>query len=504
MDNSNKENKRVLVWFDNGPYAYINFGICTALKKFEALNFSGIIATQQDLSFFQNQKINSFENILYYPECYLKKNSYDLKLLKEYEQKYTLDIWLDIYSERFFHKHRTHFHKFTKDEILSIVFHSIQFFISSLETIKPDLIIMQTAGENIANFLLYQIAKKIGIKVLMINAIHIHNKVVLSDNLISREISDEFTKILPTFTNSESLYNSKFIQNQSLAETIKIQSSFSFDNSNFSQKMKHYFKRLSNDPEPIYQNVGKTKSKMLKTKYDSHFETKKREQFLHEHSIKQIEDKNFIYFPLHTEPEAKILSTSPFYSNQIGVIENIARSIQIDQILYVKEHPGQKSKLWRSIEDYKKIIELPNVKLVHPTFNSQELISKSVAVISITGSTGFEALFYKKPVILFSDEYYDVLSMVKKVENITQLPNIIKNHLKNFKFNNIELNALMTAINTQSISLPYFSIMKDGLILSSIQRNSENPQKCIEQFQKFYSTYENYFELIAKTICSKI
>ena len=495
------EKSNCLLWFDRGPYTYINFALCRSINKNKKMNFYGLTASNYDIDFLKNQNF-LFKDLYYYPECYIDKPTYDLNYLQKIEEEYDLNLWLIIYSERMFHKYRNNFHKFSHDEILSIVYHSIRFFIKSLEKIKPDIIIMQTAGENIANFLLYKIAKKIGIKIIMINAIHIHNHIILSDNLISREISDEYSKIFINFDNSNPMYDENFIKNQSLSETVKIQSDFVFDSLTHSQKIKHYFKRVNSEPEPIYQNFGKSKSKMLKAKYEFPKLVKKREDFLFQHSINKIEDENFIYFPLHTEPESKILSTALFFSDQINVVENIAHSLPMGHILYVKEHPGQKSKFWRSIDDYKKILELQNVKLVHPDFNSQELISNCNAVISITGTTGFEALFYKKPVILLSDEYYDVLSMVKKVNDITQLPKIIKNHLNNFKFNPLELNALMVATNSKSLQIPYFSIMKDALIISSIQRNVGG-KKSNDLFEKFYSTYEKYFDLIAKSIGSK-
>ena len=402
-----------------------------------------------------------------------------------------------------FHKYRNSFHKFSRDEVLSIIFYSIQFFIEYLEKIKPEIIIMQTAGENVSNFLLYKIAKKLGIQIMMVNTVHVHDKFIISNNLIGREISDEYSKIISTYENSDSLYDENFIKDQSFYESIKVQSDFIFDNSNNSQKFKHYLKRMNDDPEPIYQNYGKSKSKMLKAKYGIPAMIKKREKFLFSNSINQIEDENFLYLPLHTEPEAKILATAPFFSDQINIVENVARSIPVDQILYVKEHPGQRSKFWRPIDDYERITELQNVKLVHPDFKSQELISKCNAVISIMGSTGFEALFYKKPVFLFSDEYYDVSSMVKKVKDIVQLPEIIKNHLKNFQFSNLELNALMDATNSCSIDVPYFSMMKDALVVSSTQKNA-GTEKSIDVFEKFYSTYEKHFEVIAKSMISKI
>ena len=500
---SDGKNENIIVWLDFDAYAYVNFGIISALSKLDKFNFIGIVANQENLSFFQNQQIVPFKKLIYYPDCYIQKPTFNLENLKKLEEKYGLNLWLDVYTERSFYKYWTEFHKFTKEEILSIAENSISFFVDILEKFKPKLVLMQQAGENISNLLLYRIAKKMKIKILMPIPVHTHNTIIISDNIGSREISDEFKKLMKDFTNESKIYDEEFIKKSNLIETVNVQLKFN-SNTTFSQKINHYIKRLSHNPEPIYKNIGKTKLKMIKYKYQNHFEIKKRKQFLDNKSIKSIEDKKFVYYPLQSEPEAKVLTESPFYSNQIALIENIARSIPIDLVLYVKEHPIQKTKLWRTIEDYNKILALPNVKLVHPSVNSQELISKSQGVIVINGSVGFEGLFYKKPIILFGDEYYDELSMVTKITSLTTLPDSISNALSNFKFNNKELNALMQAVNDQTISIPYFSIIKDGVVLSSIQRNENDFNLTTKHFQKFYDTHKNHFELIAQTIYSKL
>ena len=206
---------------------------------------------------------------------------------------------------------------------------------------------------------------------------------------------------------------------------------------------------------------------------------------------------------MQSMPEAKVLTISPFYSNQITLIENIAKSIPINTILYVKEHPIQKTKLWRSVEFYKKIVTIPNVKLIHPSVNSQELIANTKAVVLISGGTGFEAIFHKKPVILFSDEIYEELSTVTKVSKFDNLHKEISDAIKNYKFNIKEINALMKVIEKHAITIPYFEIIKEGVTLSAIQRNKKNPQLTLQYFKKFHEKYEKSFEQYAKAIYLK-
>lgn len=496
-----KDIPNIVVWLDFDAYAYITFGIITELSKLGKFNFIGIVTTKQDMEFFQKQRIVPFKKLIYYPECYINKSSYNLNNLKKFEKDFNVNLWLDLFSERSFYKYWVEFHKFSKEEIFSITERSIDFFINIFKKYEPKLVLTQFVGENISNLLLYRIAKKMDVRILMPHVSYIHNKIIMTNNFISKEISDEYKKIILDFDDDSEKYNEKFIKQKYVAETVNIILNFNYNTTTFSQKINHFIKRLSNDPEPIYKNIGKTKLKMLIHRFKNNFRIKSREKFLYENSNEIIEEEKFIYFPLTSEPEAYKLITTPFYSNQVTFVENVAKSIPIDTVLYVKEHPVQKIKSWRDIKDYKKIIDIPNVKLIHPNVKSQELISKCQAVISVGGATGFEALFYKKPVIVFADEHYDELSAVTKVRKLLQLPDYIKKSMSQFKHNNKQLNALMKAYDIHCITVPLASMTKDGVVLSSIQRHGNNSDVTLENFNKFHKNYEKYFKLMAEKCC---
>ena len=69
--------------------------------------------------------------------------------------------------------------------------------------------------------------------------------------------------------------------------------------------------------------------------------------------------------------------------------------------LYVKEHPTQgPARNWREIPFYEDILKLKNVKLFHPEFDSKELLKKCELVISVGGTSSFEALFFGKPSLI--------------------------------------------------------------------------------------------------------
>ncbi len=235
---------------------------------------------------------------------------------------------------------------------------------------------------------------------------------------------------------------------------------------------------------------------MLSWRWNQLFQLRKRQNFLEKYALKNIPEKKFIYFPLPVQPESQSYAWDPFHVNTISIIENIAKSIPSNYLLFVKEHPGQKAKNWRSIEIYEKIIALPNVRLLHHNVNNYEMISKSNLVILINNSSGLEALFYKKPVIVFGDVFYDITSMVKKVDKIEDLPSVIYDSLFSFKFSNDELSFLMESIERNHILVHYWDIMKQFIQLDSTLIHL-GTEKAIIQFEKVFEQHDEDFSKIA-------
>jgi hypothetical protein len=162
----------------------------------------------------------------------------------------------------------------------------------------------------------------------------------------------------------------------------------------------------------------------------------------------------------------------------------------------VKEHPGQQLKLWRPIDYYKTILEMPNVKLIHPNVNSELLTSKSNLVISITGTPGFEAVLQHKPVLLLSNTFYESLSLVTKVEKYSDLPSLIKNSINLTTTNSNELAYLIKAIENLSINIPYIEMWKEAILIPSTLRHG-SIDNAKNHFGNFYKKYVNEFDKIA-------
>lgn len=136
----------------------------------------------------------------------------------------------------------------------------------------------------------------------------------------------------------------------------------------------------------------------------------------------------FYYYPMHLEPEAVVLYWGDgIYKDQVKLIENIAAQLPPDIFLYVKDHPHGGA--YRSLSDYQKIKNIPNVKLINPSIKGKYLISNSKAVLTINGTSGFEALLLNKQVYTFGNSFYDSFSRVKKINHIKELRNVLYDNI---------------------------------------------------------------------------
>lgn len=103
---------------------------------------------------------------------------------------------------------------------------------------------------------------------------------------------------------------------------------------------------------------------------------------------------NFIYVPLHLEPEATSLMYSPWLQNQIELVRLISLAIPIGVKILVKENPKMIS--IRDTNYLKKIKSIPGVLLVSDIYETIELNKKSICTISLAGTACLEAAILGK------------------------------------------------------------------------------------------------------------
>ena len=147
--------------------------------------------------------------------------------------------------------------------------------------------------------------------------------------------------------------------------------------------------------------------------------------------------ERFILFPLHFQPEATTMVFAPFHENQLAVAENIAKSVPAGHRLYVKEHMAMwgRHPLWF----YKRLRRIPSIKLIRPEVDIHDLLKQCAAVVTITSTTGLEAILYGKPVVVLGNIFYSIFDCVYKVHSYEELPHVLIKATKEFRHDQEEV-----------------------------------------------------------------
>ncbi len=136
------------------------------------------------------------------------------------------------------------------------------------------------------------------------------------------------------------------------------------------------------------------------------------------------QNENYFYYPLHAEPEAAVLYRGDgIYEGQVKLIENIAEQLPPGVNLYIKDHPHRSA--FTDMIYFERLKRIPNLKIIDPFFSGKVITFYSKGIITISGTTGFEAILFNKPVVLLGQSFYMNSNRVIQVKNIRELRDVI-------------------------------------------------------------------------------
>ena len=172
--------------------------------------------------------------------------------------------------------------------------------------------------------------------------------------------------------------------------------------------------------------------------------------------------------------------------NRLKTSKNIAKNLPSDITLLVKEHPMAVG--YRPKSYYQEINNIENVQIVGPLENLSEIIKNAKMLITISGTSAFEAILRKIPVIHFGDLPFEVLNdnMIKKVDNFENLKDSYHLLLKNYQYNEPEIVRYIQSCIRKSVPLDFYS-----LFLKKAEIRINDRQVELEK-QKQLSYLENY------------
>jgi len=491
-------NNKILFWIDD---SLIHFGIAHSLQKLSNFELYSIISVaNKKKDFFKKQNLVEFKNIWFHNDIETNTSpSHSIEYLEQFEKKYAIDLWKLIYNDRIFYNFNE-FYKFTRDQVLGIVEQEIRFFEKILDDVKPDFVFLLPVLR--PSYLFYLICKSRNIIPIILNASRIPGKSILNSD-------DHELKFQKSIINSRETIP-KISLNEFLSQSMHKQ---------VTEESTHWLKPnrtflsagfkfiLSNNSSENsnYAYFGRSKGKVLTNYFYDFFRVRKRENWLNQNAENHIETKKpFIFFPLHLEQEMSLLIRAPFYTNQLEIIKNIVKSLPIGYELYVKEHPLMYVRSWRKISIYKEIMNLPNVRLIHPSVASNELLEKCSLVITISGTTSLDAGFFQKPAIIFSKRSdVPILSHMSLLNNFEDLPSLIKKLITS-KCDNSEYFQYIEFVKKNSFDVDFANLVEnydDHFHYSGFLTDMKID---IDEMKKLLSKIKTQNDQIAKKIIEKI
>lgn len=164
--------------------------------------------------------------------------------------------------------------------------------------------------------------------------------------------------------------------------------------------------------------------------------------------------EKFIIFFLHYQPEETTSPNGGMFANQFLCIETLLRNTPSDVLIYVKEHPNQfmshmQGHTKRIREFYDDLSSNPRVRLVPLDIDSFSLMTKAIAVSTVTGTVGWEAAARKKPVIIFGSIWYERMKGVLRVFD-DKTASSIPQFIQEYKYNEQDIVDYLNAFSSIS------------------------------------------------------
>lgn len=115
--------------------------------------------------------------------------------------------------------------------------------------------------------------------------------------------------------------------------------------------------------------------------------------------------ERFVYVPLHYQPELTTAPQGGVFGDQALAIETLLDQLPSDVHVVAKENPKQGSfNRERTFTD--RLRQLDRLTVVHPSMSSGILEERCLAVATVTGTAGWEAIRDSRPCICFGHAWY--------------------------------------------------------------------------------------------------
>lgn len=345
-----------------------------------------------------------------------------------------------------------------KDETLSdkILLRCFKFCYDTLSVFNPDIMIGGIAGP-VFNIFFYWVAQLFNIKYIScVESMFLDDRYGWTDKWASYpyQFEAEYKKIIQTNLKPSNVSLNKiqsFIENPSVLPVYNRLWKGSAFKLTLRKVYKGIYESFKYRAVPIIRRKKLTNAKpfwqaviMLHRGYIYPRLQKKYYQMFPE---EQLKSTNYLYYPMHQEPEFVLNTRAYAWYDQLNTIRLLSSCLPYGYKLLVKEHRFNSTR--RPSRYLKYLCSLPNVILINPFDTQFKYIQNSNLIVTVNGTTGFEALMLKKKVMTLSKTFYDILSLSYSIKDINKISEELMNALNASDYDDRYIEKIATLMDAE-------------------------------------------------------
>lgn len=397
----------------------------------------------------------------------------------------------------------------------------IRSWIAAIDWLKPEVVISATMPHHVSDYALYLLCQERGIPYLFPERTAFPGRYIIPDNLYTigtvldrdfevglqmaddlllkelptdvRErfykLRDDYTKGAPAFMVREVRTSKKYASLWGLANHFisyfrnkgPHQSLFGKDGM-LCHGVKVYYRKDRTWIEDarlsllkfcfMHQSAGSQKQKLY-----NYYRTL---------TSKAVASDKYVFFGLHYQPENTSNPGGDIFVDQRLAIELLLKYLPEDYVVYVKEHPHQYLKqrdgqTCRIKEFYDDLSRNQRIKLLDVNEGTFNLINNAVAVATLKGTVGFEAMVYGKPVINFGVSWYERFPGVLRITDEDSARGMYT-FIRNYRYDEHALLAYLWALGQKSYYAYYYKGYMPEVVKQSEDEAIKTWLKTIEDF----------------------
>lgn len=334
-----------------------------------------------------------------------------------------------------------------------------------LKKLRPTVMFFPEIPHFPAEFLLYQMAKQMGVRTIVGYFTKFARGILLTEDIRERS----WWKEMPLPRSSVARAVTTYLErNQKAYEPPEAEKNFvrrSGSSTPFSftiEVVRKWFRQLRNgitQHHSMYKAPGQSfvesaqffnRTDYLRLQWKLGLKALRLRKLYNNCTQSPALKESYVYFAPNYQPERTTCPDAGLNVDLVGVVKKLRAALPPEVLIYYKEHPRtfdpwSRGGLMRDEEYYAHLLAIPGVKLLPLSLDSFQLIDGALFCSTATGTVGIEAVLRGKKSLIFGNVWYEGLSGLVRVGEKESVAQCIENLLAD--------SGPDQALNTQRLNL---------------------------------------------------